>query len=83
MTNDKVVERPNRDDLKPFDECGFKESTYYFVWASCYNGNPPFKSVIYTGFKSGSYRSLFTGSECHQVDHRVRFEIISEIGSSY
>lgn len=71
------------EHLRPFDECNFEESTYYYVWVSCRYGNPPFKAVIYTGFRSGSYRSAFTGGDrVVQFDHRARFKIITKIGKS-
>lgn len=71
------------EHLKPFNECNFEESTYYYVWVSCRNGNPPFKAVVYTGFRSGSYRSAFTGGDSVvQFDHRARFKIITKIGKS-
>lgn len=75
--------RPGRSDLKHYTECEFKDSTFYYVWVSCRHGNPPFKAILYTGFGSGSYRTLFTGSECVGIDDRVKFEIIREVGRSH
>lgn len=68
--------------LKPFHECGFEESTYYYIWITFYDGPPPVKAVIYTGFNSGSYRTVFCGSTAEQFDHRARFKIITKIGKS-
>lgn len=71
-----------REYLKPFNECSFEEITYYYVWVSYYRNNPPFRAILYTGFESGSYRTLFTGSECTNIDHRAKFKIITKIGRS-
>ena len=81
--SDEVIDYPEEEHLKPFNECNFEESTYYYVWVSCRNGNPPFKAVIYTGFASGSYRSAFSGGDSVvQFDHIARFKIITKIGKS-
>lgn len=81
--SNEAIEHPEEDHLKPFNECGFEEITYYYVWVSCRHNNPPFKAVIYTGFASGSYRSAFTGGDrVVQFDHRARFKIITKIGKS-
>ena len=81
--SDEATEYPEEEHLKPFNECNFEESTYYYVWVSCRYGNPPFKAVIYTGFRSGSYRGVYCGGDrVIQFDHRAKFKIITKIGKS-
>lgn len=69
-----------REELKKFDECGFEEGTFYYVWMSWRDGNPPYTTVLFTGFKTGSYRSAYSAGESQEFDSRARFEIISKIG---
>lgn len=71
------------EHLRPFDECNFEESTYYYVWVTFGRDPHPIKAVIYTGFRSGSYRSAFTGGDSVvQFDHRAKFKVITKIGKS-
>lgn len=36
------------------------ECSYYSLEISLFPGNPPFNAILYTGFKSGGYRQLYT-----------------------
>lgn len=69
-----------RGELKPWKECNFEDWHYYYVWISCFDGNPPFKAVVYTGASSSAYRTIFAVSEVKEVNGKMRFEIINKIG---
>lgn len=71
-----------RSQMKPFDELGLDECTYYWVWVSMRSTNPPFKAVLYTGFKTGGYRIIHYLDDVCRIERSTVFEVISRIGRS-
>lgn len=68
--------------MNTYKNCNFKDSSFYYVWVSMFDGNPRFKAVLYTGFDTGAYRNLFNSSGSFPLKKTSLFEIISYIGNS-
>ena len=60
---------------------GLKENSYYAVWVKVSENNVPHKAVLYTGFMTGSYRKIMTGTYEQSISehNHITAQLISEL----
>lgn len=60
-----------------------KENSYYVVNVILYKGNVEHKAILYTGYKTGSYRTILNASYEEQITSiaypDIKVEVLEEI----